>query len=223
MPNWLKGALIALVSVAATLALVQMMRSPVEGRAPDVNVLRTADGKPDLNGKTLYDWAVERGVPLTSAGAAPLVIEGVLNGGASMVFHVMDEGDVQRIMKHRWTAIASDGALSRPGQSVPHPRNYGTFPRVLGRYVRELKSLRLEEAVRRMSSLPAATFRLADRGVLRAAVGRFVRRYPWGCGALTHLDYQSVNRASQQRSANSGRRGSNEWTILLRSLAPRER
>jgi hypothetical protein len=50
MPNWMKGALIALVSVGATLAIVQMMRSPVEGRAPDVAVLRTADGKPDLNG-----------------------------------------------------------------------------------------------------------------------------------------------------------------------------
>jgi dihydroorotase/N-acyl-D-amino-acid deacylase len=125
--------------------------------------------KPDLNGKTLYDWAVERGVPTTSAGAAPLVIEGVLNGGASMVFHVMDEQDVQRIMRHPWTAIASDGSISEPGPTVPHPRNYGTFPRVLGRYVRELKVLTLPEAVRKMTSLPAARMGLADRG--RIAVG----------------------------------------------------
>src|SRR6185503_18029553 len=67
--------------------------------------------KPDLNGRTLYDWAVERGLPTTSAGVAPLVIEGILKGGASMVYHIIDEGDVQRIMKHRWVAIASDGAL----------------------------------------------------------------------------------------------------------------
>ncbi len=120
--------------------------------------------KPDLNGRTLYDWAVERGVATTSAGAAPLVIEGVLKGGASMVFHVMDEGDVQRIMRHPWTAIASDGALSAPGPSVPHPRNYGTFPRVLGRYVRELHVLTLPEAVRKMTSLPAARMGLTDRG-----------------------------------------------------------
>jgi len=120
--------------------------------------------KPDLNGKTLYDWVVERGLPPTSAGAVPLVIEGVRNGGASMVYHVMDEGDVQRIMKHPWTAIASDGALSRPGPNVPHPRNYGTFPRVLGRYVRELKVLTLPEAVRKMTSLPAARLGLTDRG-----------------------------------------------------------
>jgi len=125
--------------------------------------------KPDLNGKTLYDWAVERGVPLTSAGAAPLVIEGVLNGGASMVFHIMDERDVQRIMRHPWTAIASDGSISEPGPTVPHPRNYGTFPRVLGRYVRELKVLTLPEAVRKMTSLPAARMGLTDRG--RIAVG----------------------------------------------------
>ena len=120
--------------------------------------------KPDLNGKTLYDWAVERGVPTTSEGAAPLVIEGVLKGGASMVYHVMDERDVQRIMQHRWTAIASDGALSRPGPTVPHPRNYGTFPRVLGRYVRELHVLTLPDAVRKMTSLPAARLGLTDRG-----------------------------------------------------------
>ncbi len=125
--------------------------------------------KSDLNGKTLYDWAVERGVPTTSAGAAPLVIEGVLNGGASMVFHVMDERDVQRIMRHPWTAIASDGSISEPGPSVPHPRNYGTFPRVLGRYVRELKVLSLPEAVRKMTSLPAARMGLTDRGTI--AVG----------------------------------------------------
>ena len=122
--------------------------------------------KPDLNGKTLYDWAVERGVPTTSAGAAPLVIEGVLKGGASMVFHVMDEGDVQRIMKYKWTAIASDGALSAPGPSVPHPRNYGTFPRVLGRYVRDLKVLTLPDAVRKMTALPAWRMGLTDRGKL---------------------------------------------------------
>ncbi|HEV8151010.1 MAG TPA: amidohydrolase family protein, partial [Gemmatimonadales bacterium] len=126
--------------------------------------------KPDLNGKTLYDWAVERKVPPTSAGAAPLVIEGVLKGGASMVFHVMDEGDVQRILKHPWVAIASDGALSQPGPTVPHPRNYGTFPRVLGRYVRELHVLTLPDAVRKMTSLPAARLGLTDRGRIAAGL-----------------------------------------------------
>ena len=126
--------------------------------------------KPELNGKTLYDWAVERGVPTTSEGAAPLVIEGIQKGGASMVYHVMAEADVQRIMQHRWVAIASDGALSAPGPTVPHPRNYGTFPRVLGRYVRELHVLTLPDAVRKMTGLPAARLGLTDRGRLAAGL-----------------------------------------------------
>jgi N-acyl-D-amino-acid deacylase len=120
--------------------------------------------KPDLEGRTLHDWIVERGLPVTSRAAADLVIEAMLAGGASMIYHVLDESDVQRIMRHRWTAIASDGRLSRPGAGVPHPRAYGTFPRVLGRYVRELGVLTLEDAVRKMTGLSAARMGLSDRG-----------------------------------------------------------
>lgn len=120
--------------------------------------------KRDLEGRTLYDWAVERGVPPTSQGAVELVIEGELKGSASMVYHVMDEGDVERIMRHPMTMIASDGSLNRPGEGVPHPRGYGTFPRVLGVYAREKGVLSLPEAVRKMTSMPAARLGLADRG-----------------------------------------------------------
>ena len=126
--------------------------------------------KPDLNGKTLFDWAVERGVPTTNSGVAPLVIEGILKGGASMVYHVIDERDVQRIMKHPWVAVASDGALSAPGPTVPHPRNYGTFPRVLGHYARELHVITLPEAVRKMTSLPAWRMGLGDRGKVQSGL-----------------------------------------------------
>jgi dihydroorotase/N-acyl-D-amino-acid deacylase len=73
---------------------------------------------------------------------------------------------VQRIMRHPMTMIASDGALSRPGMGVPHPRSYGTFPRVLGVYVREKQILPLEEAVRKMTSLPARRLGLKDRGTI---------------------------------------------------------
>jgi dihydroorotase/N-acyl-D-amino-acid deacylase len=120
-----------------------------------------------LNGKTLYDWAVRRGITPTLQNAAPLVLEGVLNGGAGMVYHVMDEGDVRRIMAHPQTMIASDGRLTRPGDGVPHPRNYGTFPRVLGRYVRDEHVLTLEQAVHKMTAMPAARIGLRDRGCLR--------------------------------------------------------
>ncbi len=121
----------------------------------------------NLEGKTLYDWAKARGVPTTSVGAAPLVLEGVIKGDASMVYHIMDETDVRRIMQDPFTAIASDGGLVRPGEGVPHPRSYGTFPRVLGTYVREQHVLTLPEAVRKMTSLPAKRLGLSDRGCLR--------------------------------------------------------
>lgn len=121
-----------------------------------------------LEGKTLYDWAVQRGVEPVPERAASLVLEGALNGGASMVFHVMDEADVRRIMAHPQTMIGSDGRLTRPGEGVPHPRAYGTFPRVLGRYVRDEHVLTLEQAVHKMTGMPAARLRLRDRGCVRA-------------------------------------------------------
>lgn len=120
-----------------------------------------------LEGKTLYDWAMKRGIDPTPEKTAPLVLEGVLNGGASMVFHVIDEGDVRRIMAHPMTMIASDGRLTKPGQGVPHPRAYGTFPRVLGEYVRVQHVLTLESAVHKMTGMPAARLGLKEFGCIR--------------------------------------------------------
>lgn len=121
-----------------------------------------------LDGKTLFDWAKRKGIDPTPEKTAPLVLEGVLNGGASMVFHVIDEGDVRRIMAHPMTMIGSDGRLSRPGDGVPHPRNYGTFPRVLGEYVRVQHVLTLEQAVHKMTGMSAARLGLRNRGCIRA-------------------------------------------------------
>ncbi len=127
--------------------------------------------KTDLEGKTLRDWAVERGLQPTPENGAKLVIEAELAGGANAIFHVLHEEDVKRIMRHPQTMIASDGRLSRPGDGHPHPRAYGTFPRVLGRYVREERVLELEDAVRKMTSMPAARVGLEGRGVI--AVGSY--------------------------------------------------
>lgn len=121
---------------------------------------------PELEGRTLHDWATDRGLAPTPEHGADLVIEGELRGGASMIYHVLDEGDVERIMAYPWTMIGSDGRLSRPGEGHPHPRAYGTFPRVLGRYVRERGVLTLEDAVRKMTGLPAWRVGLTDRGRL---------------------------------------------------------
>ncbi|MEJ7812745.1 MAG: D-aminoacylase [Gemmatimonadaceae bacterium] len=118
----------------------------------------------ELEGKTLADWATTRGMPATPETGAALVIEAELRGGANAIYHVLDEGDVERIMRHPQTMIASDGRLSRPGDGHPHPRAYGTFPRVLARYVREKRVLTLEDAVRKMTSMPAARLGLRDRG-----------------------------------------------------------
>ena len=121
----------------------------------------------ELEGKTLHDFAVIRGVEPVPEKAPPLVIEAVLKGGARMIYHIIDEGDVRRIMQHPQTMIASDGRLTRPGDGKPHPRAYGTFPRVLGRYSRDLQLLSLEQAVHKMTGMPARRLGLATRGVLR--------------------------------------------------------
>jgi dihydroorotase/N-acyl-D-amino-acid deacylase len=119
-----------------------------------------------LEGKTLYDLVARRGIEPTPENAAPVVLESVLKGGASMVYHVIDEGDVKRIMAHPQTMIASDGRLTRLGDGVPHPRNYGTFPRVLGKYARDERVISLETAVRKMTSMPAARLGLRDHGCI---------------------------------------------------------
>ena len=125
------------------------------------------DWQPDLEGKTLKYWCIEQGLDTTIANGAELVIQAQLNGGASCVYHVMIEEDVKRIMQHPQTMIGSDGRLVKPGMGHPHPRWYGTFPRVLGHYVREEKTLTLPQAIHKMTGQSAHTLGLADRGELR--------------------------------------------------------
>ena len=92
-------------------------------------------------------------------------------GSVGCVYFIIDEADLALAMKQPWVAVGSDGsALAIEGPlraGVPHPRNFGTFPRVLGRYVRELKVIPLEEAIRKMTSLPASILGLADRGTIK--------------------------------------------------------
>jgi dihydroorotase/N-acyl-D-amino-acid deacylase len=89
-------------------------------------------------------------------------------GRISGMFHTMSEEDVRLVMKQPWVAIASDGsAINLEAPGVPHPRNYSTNVRVLGHYVRDERVLALEDAVRKMTSLPAQILGLRDRGQLR--------------------------------------------------------
>ena len=120
-----------------------------------------------LNGKTIPQAARL----LRGADSLDDQIETILDiearGGAQGVFHGMSEADLQKFLVQPHTLIASDAGPRKFGDSVPHPRGYGNNARVLGRYVRELKLLPLEEAVRKMTSLPAQTFHLKNRGELK--------------------------------------------------------
>lgn len=120
--------------------------------------------KPELQGKTMLEWLEMENLEPTPANAVGLIIQAQVSGGAQMIYHVMHEDDVNRIMQHPKTMIASDGKLSQPGENHPHPRSYGTFPRVLGQYVREKNVISLSEAIKKMTSLPADLLGLPDRG-----------------------------------------------------------
>ena len=122
--------------------------------------------KPAFVGKTLHDLLSSEGIQPTLQNAADMIIEIQLHHGAMCIYHVMDQQDVDRIMQHKLTMIASDGAISQMGKGHPHPRSYGTFPRVLGHYVRERTVLDLSEAIHKMTGAPADALGLKDRGRL---------------------------------------------------------
>ena len=91
----------------------------------------------------------------------------MLNGGASMVYHLMSDEDVDRIMRHPQVGIASDSSVLLFGEGMPHPRGYGNNARVLGDYVRTRHLIPIQEAVRKMTSLPAQHFRFEGRGLVK--------------------------------------------------------
>ncbi len=125
-------------------------------------LLASAPRHPEYEGKTLQDLSNQFGLPAEVAAQRVLEEE---NMGAVVVIESMNEADVRMVMHHPTTMIGSDGVPSVGGK--PHPRLYGTFPRVLGRYAREEGVLSLEEAIHRMSGFPATKFRLLDRGFIR--------------------------------------------------------
>jgi N-acyl-D-amino-acid deacylase len=147
----------------------EMKKSLQKRQSPDFSYAVIAGFKldPTYNGLNV----VEATGKLWGADSIEDQIETILeiekHGGASAVFHGMSEADLEVFMKHPNTMFASDSGVRRYQQDVPHPRGYGNAARILGQYVREKKVLRLEDAIRRMTSLPARTFRIKDRGELR--------------------------------------------------------
>ena len=119
-----------------------------------------------LNGKSIEEINLLWKRKHTAAEETRTIIDIVKNGSASMVFHGMSENDVKYIMQYPFNMPASDASIRVYGEGAPHPRGYGTNARVLGKYVREEKIVLLEEAIRRMTSLPAQKFHFKDRGLL---------------------------------------------------------
>lgn len=119
------------------------------------------------NGKSIEAINLMKGRKHKAKYEAETVIDIMLNGGAGAVFHGMGEEDVQRIMQYPFGMFASDASIRIWGEGMPHPRGYGTNAKVLARYVREEKIISLEEAIRRMTSLPAQKFQLQGRGLIK--------------------------------------------------------
>lgn len=150
--------------------MVADMKANLERNArPDYAyaVIANCSSDKSLNGKPVPAAAKAKRGSDSLEDQIETILEIESKGGASAVFHGMAEDDVQRFLGHPNTMVASDGGPRVINDTVPHPRNFGNNARVLQRYVREEKVLRMEDAIRRMTSLPAQTFRMIDRGLLR--------------------------------------------------------
>jgi len=127
------------------------------------------DANAQYEGMTLTEIARETGKDPADA-AWDIVAEG--RGRVMAIYHMMSEQDIEQALQFPWVSIGSDaGAALVPGSAdvlgLPHPRSYGTFPRVIAHYVKERGVLTLPDAIRRMTSWPATRMRLADRGMIR--------------------------------------------------------
>ncbi len=149
----------------AASTVLSAFAAAAEGLDFDLVQLATVPGHEELEGKTLRESADILGVPAEQAASRILRD----SPGTTAIFFLMQEDDIRTVISQPECMIGSDG-LPTPG-GKPHPRLYGTFPRVIQRYVREEGVLSLEEAVRKMTSLPADRFKLAGRG--RIAEGAF--------------------------------------------------
>jgi N-acyl-D-amino-acid deacylase len=171
IPNW--------VHEGGTAKMCERLRDPAvrarirneeveTGRAFDRIVIARARHHPDWAGKSVQQLADEAGRdPLEWSCDALIEHEGAVD----IVHHSMSEPDVRLVMAKEWVCIGSDSRANAPYGPLsfgkPHPRSYGTFPRVLGRYARDEQVLRLEDAVRKMTSLTASRLRAKDRGAVR--------------------------------------------------------
>jgi N-acyl-D-amino-acid deacylase len=162
------------------LARLQQPSIRAKVKAHSLNIIKTrglkhfdyayvANFKADTsyNGKNIREINLIRGKQDNAKEEAETIVQMIELGGAQMVYHGMNDKDVKNIMAYPFNMAASDAGIAVMGQSRPHPRAYGTNARVLGKYVREEKVMSMEEAIRRMTSLPANKFNLKERGILK--------------------------------------------------------
>lgn len=139
------------------------------GNDPANVVIAVCPHDATLNGLNLSEILRLREINVSKENAADLLMELVAAGNCDAVFHAIDEDDVRNIMRHPRTMIASDGGIMGPTDRMPHPRNYGTFARLIGHYAREEGVVPQYTAIHKISLLPAQRIGLADRG--RLALG----------------------------------------------------
>jgi len=177
LPDWvLEGGVDAMCTRLGDPAVRARIRDELGGARAGLmgrglaweDIMMAYSSSPGATGRRLSEIAAARGTDPLSATMDLIVAD---RGKNSIILFQLDEADLRGVLAHPQIVIGSDGsALAAEGemlQARPHPRSYGTFPRVLGRYVRDEHVLTLEGAVHKMTGLPAQRLRLADRGVLR--------------------------------------------------------
>jgi N-acyl-D-amino-acid deacylase len=175
IPDWIladgEDAIKArLASISVRKEVVQYMLKKLQKRKLkhfSYPVVASFKADSSYNGKSIEAINLLKGKKHTAKDEAYTIIEMMEQGGAGMVFHGMSDKDVANIMQYPFNMFASDASIRVFGSGNPHPRGYGTNARVLSKYVRDEKIISLEEAIRRMTSLPAQKFKLKDRGMLR--------------------------------------------------------
>jgi N-acyl-D-amino-acid deacylase len=191
------------------LALVEKRLTSARGLSP-LERIYVAESKlhPSYQGKTLGQILALLGRKRTPVDGAELIIEMEEADQPLGVFFQMDERDVEALMTMPYNMVGSDGEVAIPGQGSPHPRYYGTFPRILAEYVRKRHVLSLTDAVRRMTSLPAQAMRLGDRGLLR----------PGMAADLTIFDADSIQDLATYAQPHQYPRGV-RWVIVNGQVA----
>ena len=169
IPNWVHegGPLVMCARLGDPAVRARIRDEYVEtGRNWDRIVIARAAKHAEWSGRSVAELAAGRD-PFEWTCDALVEHDGAID----IVHHSMSEEDVRFVMAKEWVAVGSDSRANAPYGPLsfgkPHPRSYGTFPRVLGRYARDERVVGLEDAVRKMTSLPAQRLRLRDRGVLR--------------------------------------------------------